>query len=72
MLAVPASAAELSLAAVHGSGALVSADGAAGQAVRPADASGFSRVWLEGSGVGRVGVGSRDLAGFVGAGTREK
>ena len=60
------------MVAVHGSGELVLAGEAAGRAVRPIDASEFSRVWLEGSGVGRVGVGSRDLAGFVGAGTREK
>ena len=50
----------------------MSAGEAAGQAVRPIDASGFSRVWVEGSGVGRVGVGKRDLTGLVGAGIRGK
>ena len=64
--------AELSLAAAHDSGELVSAGEAAGQAVRPIDASGFSRVWVEGSGVGRVEVGKRDLTGLVGAGIRGK
>ena len=60
------------LPAGHDSGELASAGEAAGQAVRPIDASGFNRVWVEGSGVGRVEVGKRDLTGLVGAGIRGK